>query len=357
MPDPILKNYRTQVLGYFERAAAALALRQVGGGAGPGAGEGVGSSGTSSLLKGNVGPWPGSTDADFHGTLGAIWIWARHQNLSDSPRFASNRQAAWTFVEKVWRSFVPEAIGPAASDEAAYDCAMVLRAAVAEPQLEGEGHGRSELISGAARVLAAYLGELDDLSGRDFQDPGFLAWNLIEYARAVEDRGLLAAGRRFVERAFGMKAPPVFATEPETPGALFDFSSTTAMRVLAIVASEGNTPFVGAWLRERVARAIPPGFVKRARDENCWNGSVAALLGRAYVISTEGRFLEAYRAIRAELERRTAQGEAAARGGASDAMDTLVTFYTSLGADALVRPGPVESAVRGQSGGSPGAGG
>jgi hypothetical protein len=302
--------------------------------------------GPPSLLKGNVGPWPGSTDADFHGTLAAIWIWARHQGLSDEARFATNRAAGWSFVEKVWRSFIPEAIGPAASDEAAYDCAMVLRAAVAELTLGSGDGGRSELVAGAARVLAAYLGELEELSGRDFQDPGFLAWNLIEYARAVEDRGLLAAGRRFVERAFGMKAPPVFATEPESAGALFDFSSTTAMRVLAIVASEGNTPFVGAWLRERVARAIPPGFVKRGRDEICWNGSVAALLGRAYVISTEARFLEAYRAIRAELERRTVPSEAAARAGA-DVTDTLVTFYASLGADALVRTSVVEAATRG----------
>ncbi|HEX4511755.1 MAG TPA: hypothetical protein VH328_16825, partial [Burkholderiaceae bacterium] len=119
---------------------------------------------------------------------------------------------------------------------------------------------------------------------------------------------------------------------------LFDFSSTTATRVLAIVAAEGNTPFVGAWLRERVASAIPPGFVKRGRDESCWNGSVAALLGRAYVISTETRFLDAYRAIRAELDRRIAQ---------PDVVDTLVTFYTSLGADALVRSRSAEAVERG----------
>jgi len=330
--DPILKNYAAQALVHFERAASGLALRQVGGAGTTGAGA------APSLLRGNVGPWPGSGDADFHGTLAAIWVWARHQALSDQPRFAPNRAAGWAFIQNVWRSFVPEAIGPAASDEAAYDCAMVLRAAVAELPLDTIDEARAELVGGAARVLAAHLGELDKVSGRDFQDPGFLAWNLIEYARAVEDRGLLAAGRRFVERAFGMKAPPVFATEPETPGALFDFSSTTAMRVLAIVAAEGNTPFVGAWLRERVASAIPPGFVKRSRDESCWNGSVAALLGRAYVISTDPRFLDAYRAIRAELERRIPQPQTA---------DTLVTFYTSLGADALVRTRAAEATEKG----------
>jgi hypothetical protein len=318
-----LKTYSSQALQHFERAAATLASRQV--------------RGTASA--GNVPPWPGATDRDFHGTLAAVWIWARHQNLSGDPRFASHRDAAWEFVENAWRGFVPEALGPDVSDEAAYDCALVLRAALGEALLGDVTERRAQLAAAAARVLAGYLGELTDLSGRDFQDPGFLAWNLIEYARAFEDRGLLAAGRRFVERAFGMKAPPVFATEPEVQGALFDFSSTTATRVLAIVASEGNTPFVGAWLRERVARAIPPGFVKRARDENCWNGCVASLLGRAYVIATETRFLDAYRAIRVELDRRsgTAAQTVAAGGPTGDVADTLTAFYSSLAADALVR--------------------
>jgi hypothetical protein len=328
--DPILKNYNVQALQQFTRAATTLAARQD----------------LGSPVQGNVPPWPGSTDPDFHGTLSAIWIWARHQSLSGDARFAVHRDAAWGFVSGVWRVFVPEAIGPHASDEAAYDCALVLRAALGEAELGPVDDARARLAASAARVLAAYLGDLDDLSGRDFQDPGFLAWNLIDYARAFEDRGLLAAGRRFVERAFGMKAPPVFATEPETPGALFDFSSTTATRVLAIVASEGNTPFVGAWLRERVVPAIPPGFVKRARDENCWNGCVAALLGRAYVISTENRFLDAYRAIRAELERRGADTKVAAAN--SDVADTLVAFYSSLAADALVRNAAVGVAPRGQ---------
>jgi hypothetical protein len=341
--DPILKNYSAQALAQFERAATALALRQAGAGAGD---------------EGNVVPWPGSADRDFHGTLAAIWIWARHQSLSGDARFAKNRAAGWRFVEDVWRSFIPEAIGPEASDEAAFDCALVLRAALGEQALGAPASDQqARLADGAARVLAAHLGELDAVSGRDFQDPGFLAWNLIEYARAFEDRGLLAAGRRFVERAFGMKSPPIFATEPEVPGALFDFSSTTATRVLAVIASEGNTPFVGAWLRERVAGSIPPGFVTRAHDERCWNASVAALLGRAYVVSTEVRFLDAYRAIRAELERRNAEpanGASAGPGESSSgaAAETLLSFYLSLAADALVRPATAaEPLVRGAHGG------
>jgi hypothetical protein len=323
--DPILKTHAIQAAKHFEHAAASLALRQTARG----------------KTRGNVAPWPDCADFDFHGSLAAIWIWARHQVLSGDSRFEANRNLSWTFVESVWRDFIPEAIGPEASDEAVYDCAMVLRAAVAERGIVEEGNPRGILVAGAARVLAAYLAGLDDLSGRDFQDPGFLAWTLIDYARGVEDRGLLSAGRRFVERAFGMKAPPAFVSEPELGGRLFDFSSTTATRVLAIVSSEGNTPFVGAWLRERVVGAIPPEFASRTRDENCWNACVAAMLGRAYVVSTDPIFLDAYRAIYGELSRRDDQTdgglgrESGLRGAPGP--DTLATFYFALAADALVR--------------------
>jgi hypothetical protein len=333
--DPILKTYAVQAAQHFERAAASLALRQS----------------VQGSARGNVAPWPGCVDLDFHGTLAAIWVWARYQSLSANGRYSANRDAGWAFVEGVWRRFIPEAIGPEASDESAYDCAMVLRAGVAERGVTGAKSQRGDLVAGAARVLATYLSELDDLSGRDFQDPGFLAWNLIEYGRAVEDRGLMSAGRRFVERAFGMKAPPAFASEPEPSGSLFDFSSTTAMRVLAIVSSEGNTPFVGAWLRERVMVAIPAGFATRARDENCWNACAAALLGRAYVVSTDPMFLATYRAICSELARRDSladsglgrEGDAA--GTAAKGPDTLATFYYALATDALVRAEGVVSDI------------
>jgi hypothetical protein len=171
--DPILKNYNVQALQQFERAGRTLAARQDRGSSGPGQGQG------------NVPPWPGSTDPDFHGTLAAIWIWARHQNLSGDTRFAGHREAAWVFVAAVWRMFVPEAIGPHASDEAAYDCALVLRAVLGEAELGTVDAERAQLAASAARVLAAYLGDLDDLSGRDFHDPGFLAWNASSSGRSA----------------------------------------------------------------------------------------------------------------------------------------------------------------------------
>jgi len=111
-----------------------------------------------------------------------------------TPVSRPHRAAGWAFVEAAARRFIPDALGSAASDEAAYDCALLLIAHDADRGLDA-GNGRRQLLAdGAARLLSAYLGDLDELAGREFRDPGFLAWALIEYARIVEDRGLLASG-------------------------------------------------------------------------------------------------------------------------------------------------------------------
>jgi len=335
MADPRLKTGAPQATRHLAAAGAVLVARQSSAGA----------------HAGFVPAWSGGQEPNFHTTLAAVWIWARHQRLSRIEKFAAARRAAWAFLIDNALDFVPGVIDDTASDEATFDCAMVLWAVAAERSLGRLDPQQQAIAARAARVLSAHLGALDDLSGREFRDPGFLALSVLEYARLVEDRGLLASGQKFVERAFGMRTPGAFAREPEAPGGLFDFSSTTATRILAVMAAEGNTPFVGAWLRERVAPAIPHGFVKRALDERCWNACVAALLGRAYVVSTETRFLDGYRAIRAELERRNgdpASSAAAAanqtdKGGA--AADSLVIFYSLLAADALVRAAPVAMPV------------
>ncbi len=179
--------------------------------------------------RGNVPPWPGSEDADFHGTLSAIWVWSRAQALSANDHFSLNLAAAWDFVNSSWEHFVPVALGPAASDEAAYDCAMVLRAALADPQIlhsDGEDDRRRDRAASAARLLGAYVNDLESPAGREFRDPGFLAWSLGDYARAVGDRGLSSMVRRFVEAAYGMKSPPPFTSEPAAQDGLFDFSCT-----------------------------------------------------------------------------------------------------------------------------------
>jgi hypothetical protein len=321
MPDPRLKSHPSVVVRHLGAAGGTLARRQE---------KVVG-------RRGNVPPWPGADEVDFHGTLAAIWIWARHERLSGLERFAAARATAWTFCEIASKRFVPESLDSAVDDEAAYDCAMVLIAGAAEAALtELEGR-RASLVERAARVLANHLHSLEFLSGREFRDPGLLAFALVDYARATDDRGLLSVGRRFVERAFGMKAPAPFVNEPAAAGGLFDFSSTTATRILAVIASEGTTPFVGAWLRERIAAGSPPAFVRRRMDESCWNACVAWALGRAYVVSTDPAFLTAYGALIDELHRRDLKGDGTlARGPGMPEGDTLATFYFALAVDSLV---------------------
>ncbi|HEY0714130.1 MAG TPA: hypothetical protein VGF45_15725, partial [Polyangia bacterium] len=168
--------------------------------------------------------------------------------------------------------------------------------------------------------------------------PGFLVASLADYARHRGDRGLLAAARGFVDRGFGMKALPSFASEPVATADLFDFSSTTATRVLAVLACEGTTPFTGAWLRERVVPAIPNGFVSRPYDENCWNACAATALGRAYLVSTDPSFLRAHQAILAKLDARVGamSGMLGRHSGLED--ETMATYYFGLALDALVPP-------------------
>jgi hypothetical protein len=324
MPDPRLKTYTPQASQHLGKAGAVLAARQ----------------GTEGPARGNVPPWPGTEELDFHGTLAAIWIWARHHRLSGDARFAPNRGSAWAFIDAQGKRFVPEALDSGASDEAAYDCAMLLVAHAAERALTMSDGRRQALVDRAARVLAAYLGALTDFGGREFKDPGFLATALLDHARNVEDRGLLAAGRKFVERAFGMKQPPGFAQEPAAAGGLFDFSSTTGTRVLAVIAAEGATPFVGAWLRERVAPLAPPEFVTRKQEENTWNACAAWAIGQAYVVSTDPKFMDAYSALMEELERRDAdQDGALGRDGTFKGPETSATFYYARAVDALVLEG------------------
>jgi hypothetical protein len=211
---------------------------------------------------------------------------------------------------------------------------MVLRAALVDRRPRGE-RDLNTLTDNAARLLGVYLSDLDEVNGREFKDPGFLAWTLADYAREIGERGLLSTARRFIDRAFGMKAPPAFASEPAVTDGLFDFSSTTATRIMAVLSGEGATPFVGAWLRERVAAGAPKGLVTRPMDENTWNACAAAALGRAFVISTDERFFDAHQAIMAELESRLEEG---ALGRATGfAGETSATFYYALAVDALVK--------------------
>jgi hypothetical protein len=105
----------------------------------------------------------------------------------------------------------------------------------------------------------------------------------------VGDRGLLASARHgFVDRAFGMKSCRRSCGATVSEG-LFDFSSTTATRVMARWPPEGSTPFMGA--------GAQAGW-RRPADGSCharWTRNVNAGLpprGTVVVVATDPGFLK-----------------------------------------------------------------
>lgn len=317
--DELLEKYRGTAGESLVAAGLSLAGRQFG--RGP--------------LRGCVARWQGDETADFHGTLGAIWLWSRAQLVSGEARFGAHIGSAWGFVESNWDRFVPSSLSDQTSEEAVFDCAMVLRACLATHALTRSGDWRRHGDK-AGRLLAAYLGDLDDKTSRAFSDPGFAVWQLADYARATAERGLLSAVARFVDRTWSTKTPPDFAGEPQLHDELFDFTSTSATSTIALMAAEGETPFIGSWLRERVAPTFPTTFLPRAQDENCWNACVAVAAGRAYVVSHDDRYFDCHNEIVAELSRRAQLTGGAPGRALGFGAETLPTFFYGLALDSLV---------------------
>jgi hypothetical protein len=283
-------------------------------------------------LRGNVSPWRSTPYPDFHGTLQAIWVWARHAELTRDERHLGNIEAAWAFVDDQFARYVPVVLGPQAPYEAGYDCAAVLLAAVADQRLFQDDQHRSRALQ-AAEVLATYLEGLREPPGREFRDGGWMAFALAEYGRLQDDPALVDAARVYVERCYPQKFP-AFTDEPNAEDVIFDFLSTSATRTLASIAALGPIPYTGAWLRERALPAGPKRFVKRARDEHVWNAVSAAALGAAFTASHDAGFLEGYFAIIDELRRRDPGRTCAmARDAAYPEPESGPTFFWAFAMD------------------------
>src|SRR5215831_9565835 len=166
--DPRAHAHRAAVVEHLARAGRKLELHQI---------EAIGP------LRGNVSPWESREAEDFHGTLMAIWIWARHQSLSGQRRFADSREQAWRFVLEAGVRHLPESISEG-DYEAPFDCACLLRAALAD-RPAGTEEARQAMADLAAGVLCAFLSSQPEAGGREFRDPGFLVWSLAQWSRAT----------------------------------------------------------------------------------------------------------------------------------------------------------------------------
>ena len=292
MPDPRLKTYTPQAIRHLAHA----------GGDARGAPDRP-----AARTAGNVPPWAGSHRRGFsRHAVGDLDLGAAPAPVERHALRGPSRRRPGRSSRRRRGGSSPTRSGRAASDEAAYDCALCCWPTTPIAGSTPATGGASCWPTARRALLSAYLGDARrSRRGREFRDPGFLAWALIEYARTVEDRGLLASGRRFVERAFGMKTPPPFASEPRAAGGPVRFLVDDGD------ARDGDRRRRGehAVRRRLAARArggaiVPPSFVPRRFDENTWNACVAWALGRAYVISTDPVFLQAHSEIIDELERR-----------------------------------------------------
>jgi len=310
--------HREAVIDHLAKAGRALELHQI---EAPG------------MLCGNVSPWESREAEDFCGTLMAIWLWARHQTLTGQKRFQESRELGWRFVLEAGVRHLPETITEK-DYEAPFGCACLLRAAAADREA-GTDEARQAMAELAADSLREYV-LAKPQSGREFRDPGFLVWSLAEHGRASKDPASLQVAMAYAEAQFGTQPPPPPREEPSSELGMFDFLSTSSTRVLAGIATQEVTPFLGAWLRERVLPVLPEGFVARPRDENPWNASVAWLLGKAYSLTHAKEFLERYFAIVGELSLRDTDHDAAlGRDASFPERETLPTWAFSLAMDAL----------------------
>src|SRR5687767_12802793 len=65
---------------------------------------------TRGPMQGNVSPWSSREEEDFHGTLMASWVWARHQARTGQKRFTQSRELAWRFILESSGRYVPESL-------------------------------------------------------------------------------------------------------------------------------------------------------------------------------------------------------------------------------------------------------
>ena len=177
MPDPRLKTYAPQAVRHLAAAGHVLAARQ---------------ETAAGAARATSRPGRASDDVDFHGTLSAIWIWARHQRLSGANALSAARAApAWAFVEANAQALHPRRASTAPPATRRRTTARwCCRAAAAE-----RGAGRRATASGRRSPTARracspiHLGALEILAGASSAIPGFLALRARSSTRAPSRTG------------------------------------------------------------------------------------------------------------------------------------------------------------------------
>ena len=292
MPDPRLKTYAPQAVRHLAAAGDVLAERQE---TVAGPARATSPPGRAPTTSTSTARWRRSGSG--RGTSGC-----RARTATRRPR-----GAAWAFVETQREAVHSRRASTAPSatrrrTTARWPCSRARpSAALGELGRQAAGGRRPR----ARACWPITWARWRTCRGREFSDPGFLAYALAEYARAVDDRGLLA-GAAQVRRA---------RVRDEGAGAVRGRAGGGRRPVRFLVDDGdadpgGDRGGGGDAVRRRVAararggQRARPGSSPRRLDENTWNACVAWALGRAYVVSTDPVFMQAYSDMMDELERR-----------------------------------------------------
>lgn len=286
------------------------------------------------LLKGVVSPWEISGDRpileDFHDTLEASWIWTFYTMISDDKSFLSNISLAWLYVTSNWDRFI--------NQDAIYDCTHVMFAGSLYEKAFKVIKYR-ELMDHCASIVANHIESRDNADGREYSDPWWATAILAWYGKHVANPRFLGIAKRFINR-FLVEAEVKFTRFEDEPKHLgpgnHDFFSTNANKVIALVASYGDSELARKIFLEHLLPIVPTGFIPRHVDENVWNANVATAMALAYRVTRNERFREVYVEILKELSSRDVNSEAALpRHPDFPARESWVTFFWGLAKAAL----------------------
>lgn len=297
------------------------------------------------LLRGTVCPWEigvmepyGFTlQEDFHDTLEAMWVWTYYTKVSKRPTFVENIQAGWKYVTANFERFVPtnQAI------QGYYDCAQLLHTSTLYDDVFADKSYR-RWMDIAGNRLAWYLSTLRPARGREYSDPWWMTVCLAGAAKQVGNHGWKEVAQQFVNRTILRSKQPFRLIEKEPrhrgPGG-HDFFSQNATKIQALLACTPTKEELEDLLINTILPLTPTQFVARRTDENAWNASVAAALGKCFAVTRSPEFLQRYFAIMDELQQRDEQQSAALpRDTRTLVRESWVTYFYARAYTAVLSP-------------------
>ncbi|NWG10938.1 hypothetical protein HXY33_04205 [Candidatus Bathyarchaeota archaeon] len=286
-------------------------------------------------LHGSVCPWEIGNSADegafpiledFHDTLEAIWVWSYYTNAFREQSFQRNIEWAWEYIVNNWKRFIGK---NESENKSLYDYSHILFSGTFYTKAFNDNR-YEQLILQAGNRLENHLKKLKSTEGREYCDPFWMAHCLGLAAKTLKRQRWLKTAKTFVERSIVNKENPFSKAErePRHKGlGGHDFFSKNANKALASISCLNEETVEEMLLKDFLPR-LPSRFVSRHIDENAWNAHLATAIGKAYILTSNERFLSPYFAIMDELQKRDVQKFAALpRSPSFLRRESWVTFF------------------------------